>query len=266
MIERWNGTSWSIVPSPSPGGFSSILYGVTAISASDAWAVGYYNNSIGKTLIEHWDGTSWSVVSSPNPSGANASGLNAIARVKGTNQLWAVGDYQTGSGGPSQTLIEQWNGTSWSIISSPSPGSFSNILSGVTAISASDVWAVGAYNAGTPADQTLIEQWNGSSWSVVTSPNVGSGSNDLYAVTALSGNDIWAAGSYLNSSGVLQTLTEQWNGSNWNVVPSANKGAHFNELFGVSGISRTGVIWAVGDYTLKNGYSGPYHTLVEFYC
>ena len=259
LIEQWNGTSWSIVPSPSPGGFGSVLYGVTAISASDAWAVGYYNDGIGKTLIEHWNGTSWSVVSSPNPSGVNTSELKAIAHVKGTNQLWAVGDYQTGVGAPYQTLIERWNGTSWSIISSPSPGSFYNTLGGVTAVSASDVWAVGD-DAGSHAGQTLIEQWNGSSWSVVSSPNVGSGSNYLYAVTALSGNDVWAVGMYLNSSSIWQTLSEQWNGSNWHVVPSANKGTHSNGLAGVSSISGTGVVWAVGSYNRDP------HTLVEFYC
>ena len=82
----------------------------------------------------------------------------------------------------------------------------------------------------------------------------------MYAVTALSGNDVWAVGSYLNSSSIWQTLSEQWNGSNWNVVPSANKGTHSNALGGVSSISRTGVVWAVGDYNISP------HTLVEFYC
>src|SRR5436305_546774 len=38
LIEHWNGTAWSIVPTPdSPPG---VLNAVDAVSASDVWAVG----------------------------------------------------------------------------------------------------------------------------------------------------------------------------------------------------------------------------------
>ena len=73
LIERWDGTSWAIVASPN----SSVtrgnwLYGVTCVSSSDCWAVGYYiTDSAIQTLIERWDGTSWAIVISPNVSGAH---------------------------------------------------------------------------------------------------------------------------------------------------------------------------------------------------
>src|SRR5579859_6854009 len=59
--------SWVQQTSPNVGVGDNSINGVAAISASNAWAVGY--NFIGVntvTLIEHWDGTSWSVVPSPN--------------------------------------------------------------------------------------------------------------------------------------------------------------------------------------------------------
>lgn len=261
LIEQWNGTSWNIVSNPAAS--PSNLYGVTAFSATNVWAVGNYTSSAGKyrTLVEHWDGTSWSVVPSPNPS-TDDDTLRSITRVKGTNQVWAVGYY----GSTNQSLIERWNGTTWKVIASPNPGSGYNQLWGVSAISASDIWAVGNYNNTNGPTQTLTEQWNGTGWSVVSSPNVTvSFSNFLFAVTTLSANNVWAVG-YDDSSGIPQTLTEQWNGTSWSVVSSANKGTHYNELFGVSGISKTGGVWAVGDYTLKNSYNGPYRTLTEFYC
>jgi hypothetical protein len=58
LIARWNGTKWTRVPSPTPGGHAG-LSGVAAISASSAWAVG--EAGTGKTLIERWNGTAWKV-------------------------------------------------------------------------------------------------------------------------------------------------------------------------------------------------------------
>lgn len=40
LIERWNGTAWAQVPSPSPGPGNDGLNAVAATSAANAWAVG----------------------------------------------------------------------------------------------------------------------------------------------------------------------------------------------------------------------------------
>jgi hypothetical protein len=60
--------------------------------------------------------------------------------------------------------------------------------------SGNDVWVVG-YDPGSGGNprQTVTMHWDGSAWSVVPSPNVGSGSNELYGVRG-GGNDIWAVG------------------------------------------------------------------------
>src|SRR5215469_6280943 len=63
-----------------------------------------------------------------------------------------------------------------SFVPSPNAGSGANALFGVSAIASNDVWAVGEFSS-VSAGQTLVEHWNGVSWSVVASPNVGSGSN-----------------------------------------------------------------------------------------
>jgi hypothetical protein len=69
-LEHFNGTSWSVVSSPSPGLGEDVLAGVTALAPSNVWAVGFYAKDVDtdrptKTLIEHRDGSSWKVVSSP---------------------------------------------------------------------------------------------------------------------------------------------------------------------------------------------------------
>jgi hypothetical protein len=68
LIMRWNGTAWKTVPSAAPSGAtSSGLNGLSAVSATDAWAAGTYNDSgVIKTLILRWNGTAWKKVASPN--------------------------------------------------------------------------------------------------------------------------------------------------------------------------------------------------------
>jgi hypothetical protein len=201
LAERWNGNAWSVVPVPTPAGSaSSQLSGISARSPSDIWAVGSFTTVIGttvqgRTLAEHWNGTAWSIVPSRNATTSNL--LTGVAAVAG-NDAWAVGYTITtdGSNQPDRTLIEHWNGTAWSIVASPSPAS-NDTLSGVAARSAGDVWAVGTRldrSGAIPIGRTLTEHWNGTSWSVVASPNVGANDNLLNGVSATTG-DVWAVGS-----------------------------------------------------------------------
>src|SRR6266567_3297398 len=94
----------------------------------------------------------WTVVSSPNPGSVND--LNGVAAVSASD-VWAVGEFINASN-VNQTLIEHWNGHKWSVVPSPNVGTHNNELFGVTAVSATDVWAVGFFNAGF-FNQTLTE-------------------------------------------------------------------------------------------------------------
>ena len=91
-----------------------------------------------------------------------------------------------------QTLTEHWNGTTWLVVASPNVGT-SNILTAIEAIAASDAWTVGTYYAN-GTQHSLFEHWNGTDWSVVASPDFGSAFNVLNGLSAVSANDIWAAG------------------------------------------------------------------------
>lgn len=233
---------WSIVPSPL--GTNNVLFGVAATSTNDAWAVGYTSiGSIDETLTEHWDGTSWSIISSPNP-GTAFNQLLAVSATS-TSDAWAVGNswYTVGTNKP--TLIEHWDGTSWNVVPSPSAGSY-NLLTGVTALSPSDVWAVGYFSNNNNPNQTLIEHWDGTSWSIISSPNTNT-YDFLQGVTALSPSDVWAVG--FSGYGITrQTLIEHWDGTSWGVVPSSNPDPKFNELLSITGVPGTSQLWAVGDY------------------
>jgi len=237
------------------------------VSAQEGWAISTATPAApvllktmdgGQTWVQVSPGSqaaSWMVVSSPT-MGPSFDYLNGVAAVS-VNDVWAVGSYQN-SQGSGQTLIEHWNGTNWQVIPSPNPGATGNILGDVVAVSATDIWAVGAYQNDRSPDQTLIEHWNGTNWQIVSSPNMGTGSNELAGVVAVSATNLWAVGSYQNSGGSGQTLIEHWNGTSWQVVSSPNRGTSSNGLLGVAAVSATN-IWAVG------AYGAPSHsqTLIE---
>src|SRR5882757_4040917 len=147
LVSGAQSNDWSIVSSPNTGATQhNALRGVTCMSASECWAVGYYynDNVISQTLIERWDGTSWAIVSSPNTSTTDYNSLSGVTCVS-ASECWAVGYYYGLDDLISQTLIERWDGTSWSIVNSPNTNTQSNVLLGVTCGPASDCWAVGDY-------------------------------------------------------------------------------------------------------------------------
>ncbi len=162
LIEHWNGTRWSIVSSPNPINPINILNSVVTISQNNVWAAGDYTNSPAPSaeytpLIEHWNGASWSIVNSPLQGTSDF--LNGLAAIT-LHNITIVGDYRSSidSQGPYFTLVEHWNGTRWSVVNSPSPGSIDSDLVAAAAISPTNhVWAVGSKYDGFTY-QTLVEK------------------------------------------------------------------------------------------------------------
>jgi hypothetical protein len=193
LIEHWDGTKWSVVASPSPSATRNFLNAVAATGPSDVWAVGSMNGN--SSLIEHWDGTKWSVVPSP----ARGMALNAVAALSPTD-AWAVGSYPAASGAP-VTAVLHWNGSTWRTVSSPNVSTeygSANVLRGIAAVSPSDVWAVGMFQnekTGYHQHRTFTLHWDGSSWSIVSSPTPGA-SGELTAAAALPTGRVWAVGLY----------------------------------------------------------------------
>ncbi|HEY1389700.1 MAG TPA: hypothetical protein VGF38_14250 [Ktedonobacterales bacterium] len=256
LIEHWNGTQWSIVTSPNPGPLSDTLNAVVAIAASDVWAVGesVTGNNATQPLILRWNGTKWQVVSSAVPAGATASHFNAITRIAGTSQLWAVGSVRigpppTGALGYFQPLIERWDGTAWQIIASPAlpAGAFAGELKGVVALSTTDAWAVGDYTARDHTNHTFIAHWDGSAWKMATSPD---GMGTLSSVAASNSHDVRAVGYLMSDEGSRrQPLIERWDGTAWQVMTSPEPtGSRITSLNGITTDS-AGNFWVVGSWT-----------------
>jgi hypothetical protein len=235
------------------------LNAVAAVSSGDQWAVGSWAQFPDAysfhTLIERWDAASgtWTVV--PSPTLPLNSSLRGVAAVS-PNDVWAVGGTDQ-SGDPYQTLVEHWNGTSWSIVSQ---ASFPGVLYGVVALGPNNVWAVGSENY---PGRGLIEHWNGTTWTATYLRFAAL----LRGAAAVGPREIWAVGQRYGTTNPFgdTTLTMRFNGRAWSVVKSPNPlsgtDTDQNWLTAVSVVASKNV-WAVGRFGNHDG--GPLdQTLIE---
>ena len=216
---HFNGTSWVTVPMARAGRVNK----ASVVSSTNVWAVGEQTNPK-FSQIQHFNGTAWSIVSSPHF--ANGESLNSLKAISASN-IFAVGASVDNLGNRTP-LVEHFDGTKWSVVSVPhvTGGQFIDIA----VVSPLDIWAVG----GAPG-AALTMHFNGVQWTRVPAPTAA-----LLAVTAISTNNVWAAGVKLGQSSII----EHWNGTSWKVVTSPNTGTA-TAMNAISAISPTD-IWAAG--------------------
>ncbi len=260
LAAHWDGQTWHLLPTHVTNVFTQLL-GVTALASDDVWAVGSttISASFTQTLIEHWDGTNWQRVPGPNVTDEN-NYLYAVSALSASD-IWAAG-YSQGYEGSALTLTEHWDGSRWSIVTSPDPSRFSNVLTSVAAVSPDDAWAVGviaapqasfasgvsrfSLDSRPPVGMTngLIEHWDGSSWHVVSYPAPGQ-YQALSSITAYSSRDVWAAGIFMAAGAQAQQgyygLIEHWDGSSWHAL----KDPHNQDIASIA-TSSAGGLWSVG--------------------
>ena len=263
LVEHWNGTRWSVVPSPNPvGSFAAELTGVSCSSTTDCLAVGdYLSATSAAALVEHWNGTRWSIVASPQPSGVVAASLSGVSCSTPTSCL-AVGSTETDT---AQTaLIERWDGTKATIVPSPTVrgAEFTELL-GVSCRSASDCTATGASQGIVSGVSTLIERWDGAHWSVSASPNpLAKPFALLTGVSCSSSNNCNAVGIDASSATApIKSFAEHWNGKNWVTFATADPtGATHTELRSV--VCRSAIsCYTVGVYSTASATK----TLAEYW-
>jgi hypothetical protein len=221
LVEHWDGSQWSIVPSPNPawpGMDYATLEDVVALSPTSAWAVGYSQDFASlklNTLILRWDGTQWTIEKSPNPGGFNQPNQLFALAAESPSSVWAVG--MTGLFPDQAPMILHWTGgPGWKVVpngcSSPTTQGDKG-LNAVLAIAPNDVWAAG--------DSTLCH-YDGRGWTVVPSPQPRPEHQEiaypLFGLSATGPNDVWAVGARIRFNGKVidwSTLIEHWDGREW---------------------------------------------------
>jgi hypothetical protein len=146
LIVHWNGTKWSRVPAGAPA--DTLLHAVAASSPGNAWALGETYPPTGSLrqmpVILHWNGRAWRQVPSPAPSGALLSSVSVTSPAN----AWVVGSYFASanrSAGSTRPIALHWNGSAWRRVPLPVPAGAAVELTGVSATSASNAWAVGGF-------------------------------------------------------------------------------------------------------------------------
>lgn len=260
LAERWNGTKWSIEPTPTPGGTYGSLNGVDCPGAKACMAVGQYQTAGNNVVLsERWNGTKWSVLHPPNPPGASASAFFGVSCTS-ARACTAVGN--STNAGVDKTLVERWNGKAWSIKHTPNPtGSTLSHLDAVSCTSRRACEAGGVWRNGSAVWATLAERWNGKKWSIQhTLDPAGAIFSEFKGVSCAAQNACIAAGDSETKNNHSSTLAERWNGKKWTLQHTLDPTTDPNHfLYGVSCASASTCI-AVG-YT-----SGPIvwqATLVE---
>jgi hypothetical protein len=213
-----------------------------------ATGVSSYAADHDNTLAEEWNGKSWTVLPSPSPEFSND-----LLSVSCTSAVFcmAVGFYESDSGSLS-TLVDEWNGRIWAPVPNSLSGSTSSQLRSISCRSATFCLAVGTYS-NIPAldDQnTLVERWNGQSWSEIASRDPGSRGNTLDGVACARTTSCVAVGSYADGSGYAESLVEEWNGRAWTILPSPNpKAAHYGSLLSSTSCTGASFCMAAGSYS-----------------
>jgi hypothetical protein len=263
---------WNVVPSANAGtSANNELNSVSAISSTDAWAVGDVEtgtspNFLRQPQAQHWDGSTWTLPQAqPAVVGTGNNVLLSVTAIT-TSNVWAVGYSRADAMAATarQVLIEHYDGTSWTAIADTTannPAGTSNSLYGIKFFSATDVWAVGEAKTSATAATAIIEHYDGTTWAT-QAPAAATDFSLLADALPLAANDVWAVGLQQANGGAVQTLVEHYNGTAWSAVSAQNPNANGQFFSDIAGVA--GDLWAVGgqantattDNTLVEHYNG----------
>jgi hypothetical protein len=187
-------------------------------------------------------------VPSPSPSTAKPDVLSGVA-CGSASQCWAVGYWFPGSF--SGSLTEKWNGSKWSVVTTPNTSSGQLIR--VTCTSSTACLAVGIGNN----LFAIAQRWKHALWTATTpaTPS-GASTSELNAAACTGTSACESVGTY-NASGANPTLGESWNGSKWTLqTMPAISGSVFADLEGIA-CPTSGDCWAAGLSDASSGASSP---------
>ena len=121
-------------------------------------------------------------------------------------------------------------------------------LQAVFARAADDVWIVGSQGK-EDHTQTLTLHYDGQALSVVPSPNLSGGRNDLHSVVAFAANDAWAVGEAVTRTEPVShyvPLVLHYDGERWSAVSVPDVKKPYGAIFYAVAGAAPDDVWAVG--------------------
>jgi hypothetical protein len=247
---------------------------ITCPTATTCFAAGTWGDAQHKyvqPLVGRLAGGKWILTRAPTPAVANGhSGRGSLEGIACATprRCFAVGNYDVdyGQSVNRRTLIEQWDGTRWTLASRlRPPNSNTSVLTGVDCVSATKCFAVGDWHEiQSRWIQVLLAQWDGKTWSMLRAAHAPPKALDskLRSISCGSATSCFAVGTYQLSHHPGQTLTERWDGERWAVVASPNAPAPYDSVDYLEAVScaSPASCLAVGSASTP-GYDGRYQTL-----
>ncbi len=226
IVYRWDGASWLVMDTPSPG-VRAYLKGIVAVSPSDMWAVGHFSRRGeygSRTLVLHFDGMQWKRVWAPSP--ARFPTLTAVDSVS-PDQVWAVGGK-----GTSRPLVLRWNGNKWRQVKVPRRirGSFE----GVDVVARNELWASGRH----------VVRYAERRWRRARTPDLRGG--ETYLDVAAGSDDVWSVGHrfVLRPYETVIPLAVRRSAGEWQ--RTSFEGNRYGLIEAVA-LDHIGAAWAVGE-------------------
>jgi hypothetical protein len=260
---RYDGTEWSVVPTPNPAPVPAMAYSelnaVAALGPDDVWAAGTREAQdacagyVGThNLVIHWDGSAWTQVNAPLPAcfgaqGVSGDGIYEILALA-PDDVWFLGEWiRMNAQGFTfrHALAMHWNGSGFTVHENfPIVGSNGATIYAADAAGPNDIWAVGAAGDGDPAtNQSYIYHWNGTQWSHVPAPQVPGYSHSLGDVKVLAPDDVWISGSSWAPPNTVVQFMLHWDGDGYDFVQVPFAGGTITgepptmHVFGSGGVS-----------------------------
>ena len=240
VVRRWDGKSWQTVALPSKFSHAQ-LFAVAASSRSDVWVFGQWRNSNGldgHAFALRWTGT-WSVVGF-----WKTFNLISDAVVFGPKNAWIFG----------AAGVRHFNGHVWTASNLPYS------LNRASAISANDIWAVGADKS---TSAPVLSRWHNGKWVLQPIPAISSGPPGpiVADVLARSDQDVWVVGGTLTGQGGLRPISLHWHSGTW-TQPVVHGVDHLGRVIA----DGKGGLWAafIGPFdgsSLEHFTGGTWHTI-----
>jgi hypothetical protein len=268
LAERRRDSVWTIEPTPVISGMDfSELSGVSCSGPRSCAAVGYTvtsrSDSVVRALAEQWNGSSWTVEPTPLPAGSDLWVTLAGVSCVGPDFCIAVGGYfKNEDSGEELPLAEQWNGTSWYVLTAPNTHAENgSSFTSASCVAPNVCEVTGEYDYADIGQAVIAYGYNGSDWVSQRQVNpVGQEFNSDNALSCTGGASCMSVGSWINNAPLA--LAEYWDGSSWSRLSVLRpRGSAPDELNGVS-CAGTATCSAVGD-SGRNQNDYPTFTLAE---
>lgn len=238
LAMHFDGTAWSIVPTPNPTAAPELTYcelnAVAAISSTNVWAAGTRVDTDGgagyvglHNLVLHWDGSSWAQVEAPIPpsfgfQGVSGDGIYDILALA-EDDIWFFGEWVTLNAQGftfRYALAMHYDGSGFTVHDVPVVGGNGATIRASDAASSKDIWAAGAAGDGDPGTPNLsyIYHWDGQEWSHVPFTPAPGVFHSYGGVKVLASDDVWISGSAWAPPNVVTQYMLHWDGSGYEYV------------------------------------------------